>query len=312
MDVLGASRNDYVTLSEKVRGQGSNNEEPYRVENGSTTEKINTLSSLRNFEQPNDPDGATYDSEDWDNAVKWADGKDWKKINGKPITKKTLKEAARLKYDERVRVNKPTDQRYGEDHLRNFIRGGKIFENPKEEAAFLANVKVESAFFKHAYEFGKSNGAKAKKWREYATGRKKENLGNLTYEDGWNYRGRGYIQLTGRWNYEWMQRLLKNHPLFKNKGIDIVNNPDQAADPDIAALIAVTFWKKKSGGRLAKAGQRGDVDKTQKYITGGINAASNRRRKKAYKEEREKQEEETAKLSRLSKGSFGDFRFKDL
>ena len=55
------------------------------------------------------------------------------------------------------------------------------------------------------------------------------------------YRGRGYIQLTGRNNYEYFGKKL---------GIDLINNPDLANDPQIAANIAAEFfhsnkaWKK--------------------------------------------------------------------
>lgn len=49
-------------------------------------------------------------------------------------------------------------------------------------------------------------------------------------EDGYTYRGRGYVQLTGRANYVFAGTKL---------GIDLVNNPDLACDPDIAYKIAV-------------------------------------------------------------------------
>ena len=54
--------------------------------------------------------------------------------------------------------------------------------------------------------------------------------GNLIPEDGYTYRGRGYVQLTLRANYVSLGRALD---------IDLVGNPDLAADPDTAARIAV-------------------------------------------------------------------------
>lgn len=62
--------------------------------------------------------------------------------------------------------------------------------------------------------------------------------GNRGGSDGWNYRGRGLVQLTGRGNYEQASKAL---------GIDLVNNPDLAADPEVAAKVAAWWHKSKVG-----------------------------------------------------------------
>ena len=59
---------------------------------------------------------------------------------------------------------------------------------------------------------------------------------NDTKNDGSEYVGRGYNQLTGKANYE----------KYGNKvGIDIVNNPDKMLDDEIAAEVAVKFLTSK-------------------------------------------------------------------
>jgi putative chitinase len=58
----------------------------------------------------------------------------------------------------------------------------------------------------------------------------RESLGNNQPGDGYRFRGRGYVQLTGRRNYaDWSKRL----------GKDLIDDPDLALDPAVAGEIAV-------------------------------------------------------------------------
>lgn len=59
-------------------------------------------------------------------------------------------------------------------------------------------------------------------------------MGNDQPGDGYQYRGRGYIQLTGKNQYEAAGQAL---------GMDLVKNPDLAAEPENAARIAVWYWQ---------------------------------------------------------------------
>ncbi len=58
------------------------------------------------------------------------------------------------------------------------------------------------------------------------------NLGNTYPGDGYKYRGRGGVQLTGRANYDHMASLT---------GLDLVNDPDLANTVENAAQIAVAY-----------------------------------------------------------------------
>lgn len=62
-------------------------------------------------------------------------------------------------------------------------------------------------------------------------------LGNSPNE-GFKYRGRGFIQLTGKGNYEKYSRVT---------GVDLVSNPDLANDPAIAAKVAAIYMMKTRG-----------------------------------------------------------------
>lgn len=54
--------------------------------------------------------------------------------------------------------------------------------------------------------------------------------------EGYKYRGRGLIQLTGKDNYRKYGKLL---------GLDLLSNPDLANDPEIAQQIAVEYFRQK-------------------------------------------------------------------
>lgn len=81
-------------------------------------------------------------------------------------------------------------------------------------------------------------------------------LGNrVGTDDGWVYRGRGLIQLTGRDNYA---------AASKWSGRDLLNNPDQAADPVVACKVAAAYWRHKA---LNDEADRDDL----KAITRAVN-----------------------------------------
>ena len=57
-----------------------------------------------------------------------------------------------------------------------------------------------------------------------------KNLGNTQPGDGFRFRGRGYVQITGRANYAKAAGKL---------GVDLIGNPEAALNPDLAARILV-------------------------------------------------------------------------
>lgn len=85
----------------------------------------------------------------------------------------------------------------------------------------------------------------------------RRDLGNTEPGDGWRFHGRGYFQYTGRENYT----------IYGEKfGVDLVRNPDIAAEPKMAAMLAIAYWKDKVPER-----RREDVDAAARVINGGDN-----------------------------------------
>lgn len=98
-------------------------------------------------------------------------------------------------------------------------------------------------------------------------------MGNKEPGDGWKYRGRGYIQLTGRDNYA---------AASKRLGIDLLSNPDLIlTDPKIAAKTTLDWWLHRGGNLRGKAAA-GDLVGVTKLVNGGTTNLSGRAAKLNY------------------------------
>ena len=84
-------------------------------------------------------------------------------------------------------------------------------------------------------------------------------LGNTEAGDGARFKGRGFVQLTGRWNYA---------ELGKQINVDLVAQPELANDPKIAGqLLACFLANKEDAIRTALAA--GDLKTARKLVNGG-------------------------------------------
>ncbi len=80
--------------------------------------------------------------------------------------------------------------------------------------------------------------------------------------DGWTYRGRGPIQLTGKDNYRAFAK-----EMFEDWE-NLFNNPDWVnADREFALMSAIWFWNKNKLNREADAG---DIKTMTRKINGGF------------------------------------------
>ena len=91
--------------------------------------------------------------------------------------------------------------------------------------------------------------------------------GDFASGDGSRYKGRGYIQLTGRDNY----RLIG-----EDIGEDLENNPDLMLDPKIAKKASVAWWKRNVQTRQP---DYADVEAVTRIVNGGVNGLTDRRKK---------------------------------
>lgn len=89
--------------------------------------------------------------------------------------------------------------------------------------------------------------------------------GDAASGDGWRYRGRGLVQLTGRANYaaasEWIGR-------------DLEGEPELAADPAVACEIAAAWWARKE---VNAAADRDDLRAVTRAVNGPALAGLNDR-----------------------------------
>ena len=102
-----------------------------------------------------------------------------------------------------------------------------------ELAQFLAQARHESYDFSRMKEVGGKQYF-AKLYDPKSSPRTAKILGNTQVGDGVRYHGRGFIQITGRDNYRMAGKAL---------GLPLEEQPELAARPDVAAKIAVWYWK---------------------------------------------------------------------
>ena len=119
--------------------------------------------------------------------------------------------------------------------------------DPSHVAYILASAKHES-------NLGRT-------MTEGSSGTQYENrhdLGNTQPGDGPRFKGRGFVQITGRRNYAKLSEILS----VTREPVDLVANPEQATNPRIAAMILVFGMQTGifSGKKLADFGRDPNYD----------------------------------------------------
>jgi len=136
-------------------------------------------------------------------------------------------------------------------------------DTPLRASAFLAQIAHESAELRFMEEVW---GPSAQQKRYEPPSDLARRLGNTQPGDGFRYRGRGPLQITGRFNYKKFGDLL---------GVDLAGNPDLAATPQFAFSTAALFWKVNGLNELADVQ---DFTAITRRINGGLNGLADRRK----------------------------------
>ena len=125
---------------------------------------------------------------------------------------------------------------------------------------FLAQVLHESGSFRYSAEIWGNTPAQL----GYDT---RTDLGNTPEHDGdgYKYRGRGWIQLTGKTNYRMASTEF---------GQDFLNNPDLLAQEPWDGLAAGWFWNRR---KLNEFADKDDILTITKKINGGYNGLNDRK-----------------------------------
>lgn len=138
------------------------------------------------------------------------------------------------------------------------LQAAQLTELPLVLAA-LATIRVEAASFTPEEERPSAFNT-TKDGKPFDLYDHRKDLGNLGPSDGATFRGRGFVQLTGRANYS------SFGPLAGEP--DLVSQPERACDPDVAASLLAAFLKPHAQA-MSAALLRDDFPTARRLVNGG-------------------------------------------
>jgi len=155
---------------------------------------------------------------------------------------------------------------------------------PLRKAHFFSQIDYESGLKPISENLNYSSKGLAKTFPKYfptpalanAYQRKPEKIANRVYAnrmgngneksgEGWKYRGRGFLQITGKENY---------FRLANDTDIDCLKNPEMLLEESNAMISALWFWKIKGLNSLA---DKDDIERITFRINGGFNGLEHRK-----------------------------------
>lgn len=164
--------------------------------------------------------------------------------------------STKLSQHSTMSINLKTYFPYAKDAL--LVPVYKVLNLPDDKlilSHFLAQLAYESDGFKTVEEYASGKAYEGRK-----------DLGNT--RPGWGvlYKGRGYVQCTGRTNYQAAALDLK---------LDLLNHPELLLQPDYAMLVSQWYWNKHN---LDAKALKDDLKGITKAINGGTKGYSGRAR----------------------------------
>jgi putative chitinase len=124
----------------------------------------------------------------------------------------------------------------------------------KRAAAFVAQVAHESGSLRYKEEIADGSAYEGR-----------QDLGNIFPGDGKRYKGRGLIQLTGRYNYR---------TAGKAMNLPLEDYPEQVVkDPVINAAVAGWYWQSRN---ISAAADEEDFERVTRLVNGGLNGYPDR------------------------------------
>lgn len=192
------------------------------------------------------------------------------------------------------------------------LRASHFFAQVKEEVGENINYKNESLNYsairltapkgtivkdydgkkKPAADFSyfKKNHLDAEKYGASSTQKaNQEMIANLAYAnrngngdvksgDGWNFRGKGFIQLTGKENYTNAQKEIKSR--IPNSNIDIIKKPESILTIEGAMVSSMAYWTMKGLNKKSdNAGwDRNNVNNITDVVNSGTSSKEDRKR----------------------------------
>lgn len=127
--------------------------------------------------------------------------------------------------------------------------------NKDRMCAFLATIIHESGCFKYKKELASGKAYEGRK-----------DLGNTEAGDGVKYKGRGYIQITGRANYQKVQEALK---------VPCIEKPELLESYPLCMIASLWWWHMNGCNQLA---DKGSIELVTRRVNGGYNGITERKK----------------------------------